>query len=922
MRWTLLFFLLPFALIAQRTTPADLWSLNKLQTLDNETVIDVFVDAEGFEKLENASSYFVKYYFQRKYALRAKVSEVKNLMEIEELNLRLDFNSGTVLSNNSKNLSAYDTTAMKALFRGRRYTGRGVLIGVIDAGIDFNHPDFLDEQGNTRVLKIWDQTQSGNASRVPSFGYGQVWDSSDINLGICTHQDQNQWFGHGSNVSGIAAGDGSSVPDSIADYSGYAPEASLAVVSIDFGSLNFTEKVADGTQFIYDLADSLGMPCVINASLGTYVGSHDGKDFQSQRIQAMINAKEGRSFVCAAGNAGEWPAFHLDYDLNNDTNFTWFDYLPNQQVFFELWADSAQASQLDFQVSLDHNLDFASRALNTQRALIGQLGQVITDTLKNGTNVLGLVQIWRVMDAGRLRMQVFAPRIDSAQYKFRFQVWGTGSADLWSSGNIGSSNIILSPTPDPALFPEFVNYKQSDVNQSIVSSWACLDELITVGNLINNSSYTDYSGNTQSYPFPQGSIAPSSSRGPSRIGGQKPDLVAPGERSFSAGRLVDLSIQRNVAALHYALAPGGFHNRNGGTSMASPAVAGSIALLLERCPKIDQQTIQSFLKQSLKPRPGQKNIYGDGQLNTSSLLEQSTDLRNISSSDPNLEFLDGDTIQLSLAQGLDSLTWSTGNTNRFQEVSASGTFYASFSNQYACPASSDTLMTIKHYPKQFSLPSDTAFCVGSSFGLSGGFDTYLWSTGETSPSITPLRDGNFGLITTDSNSSQWRDSILLREIFPIPIPFLGNDTSICRGDLLVLYPGPYSAYKWSNGSELAVQNIRKAGTVAVTVTDSNQCIGNTQIEVFQETCIKPTGIEASAAFEAKLFPNPSNGISMLELNEAPEAILILNAKGQAVRQISRPIDRKMTIEAQGEGLYVVQLRYANGNFQNIKWLVQ
>jgi hypothetical protein len=110
--------------------------------------------------------------------------------------------------------------------------------------------------------------------------------------------------------------------------------------------------------------------------------------------------------------------------------------------------------------------------------------------------------------------------------------------------------------------------------------------------------------------------------------------------------------------------------------------------------------------------------------------------------------------------------------------------------------------------------------------------------------------------------------------------------------------------------------------VAVTVTDSNQCIGNTQIEVFQETCIKPTGIEASAAFEAKLFPNPSNGISMLELNEAPEAILILNAKGQAVRQISRPIDRKMTIEAQGEGLYVVQLRYANGNFQNIKWLVQ
>lgn len=919
MKKLLIFFLLiSFQAVAQ----VDLWSTRLLNSAQEEKLVEVFVPENEATALVAYPQLEFKYQFNSTMVYRAPVRIVRELITDRRLkNIRLDFNSGRLLSNNSRRLSSYDTLAMKRLHQGKRYTGMGVLIGILDSGIDFDHPDFKDKQGNTRLKAIWDQTQSGSPQRTPVFGYGQVWDSTDIDQGVCTHRDPNTWFGHGSNVSGIAAGNGNSVPDSISDYSGYAPEASLAVVAIDFSSLNFRERVADGVEFLFDLADSLNMPCVINASLGTYIGSHDAKDFQARRIVSLIQAKEGRAMVCAGGNSGEWPAYHLRYDLNTDTAFSWFKLDRNNQVFFEMWADTADIAGLNFKLGFDHHQNYQSRASTANRPVMAQLGQVVTDTLRNVGNRLGVVQVWRALDGDRLRMQVYAPIIDSVDYHFHFELTGTGKADIWSSSNFGWSDIVQGPLPDPGLFPAFRNYVVPDINQSIVSSWACSPEVITVGNLINNSSYIDYSGTVQSYPLPEESIAASSSRGPNRLDQLKPDLVAPGERSFSAGRLVDLNIQRNVASLHYALAPGGFHNRNGGSSMASPAVAGTIALLLERCSKLDQDTIKKMLLNSLRKRTEAPILRGYGQLDVKSLLLESENKVHIMSSDPDMSFCDGDSLLLSLTSNLNKIQWNTGNTNRLQVSSTTDTYFADAENVYGCPVYSDTIYTTRFHPKEFELGSDTSICVGTSIGIDEDFSTYRWSTGEQTAWVVPFFPGAFNLITTDSNDCIWRDSIRVRELYPLPSPDLGADTIICQGTSIQLFPGRFKKYEWSDGSQLAVRVHRGFGSYEVTVTDSNSCQASDQIQISTKYCPKITGLDANPDHEVRLFPNPSSGISFLQCHTVPQFVDIIDASGRTVEHFRGSSHMKLELKNIDKGLYFVHLRYSDDTEIRLKWFV-
>ena len=199
------------------------------------------------------------------------------------------------------------------------YYGDGVLVGVIDVGIDYTHPDFFDDNGNTRILKIWDQTNEDDPSVIPSkYGYGQVWDSLSIANGSLVY---NQSGEHGNNVAGITSGRGNSE----GDFVGLAPKSKLIIVENDLNSPNWMMTIYEAIDFIFDEADRLNRPCVINISLGTYGGAHDDKDDVSQLINQIITEKEGRVVVCAAGNSGE-SEYHLQHNVLNDSTFTWFSY--------------------------------------------------------------------------------------------------------------------------------------------------------------------------------------------------------------------------------------------------------------------------------------------------------------------------------------------------------------------------------------------------------------------------------------------------------------------------------------------------------------------------------------------------------------------------------------------------------------------
>ena len=163
-------------------------------------------------------------------------------------------------------------------------TGKGVLIGLVDSGLDLNHPEFLGEDGLSRVVALWDMTAEG----TPPEGFlrGAVFSREEIAAGLAPSADQE---GHGTAVAAIAAG-----------RSGVAPGASIAAVKL---ASSRTTDVMRAVKFLLDQADRLEMPCVVNLSYGTNCGSHQGQSLFESYIDQ--SSQRGRTvIVCAAGNEG------------------------------------------------------------------------------------------------------------------------------------------------------------------------------------------------------------------------------------------------------------------------------------------------------------------------------------------------------------------------------------------------------------------------------------------------------------------------------------------------------------------------------------------------------------------------------------------------------------------------------------------
>jgi subtilisin family serine protease len=528
-----------------------------------------------------------------------KICASKAVSRIEAYPQRISLLNDTMLINNNI-IPVHDGTAPLA----QAYDGTGIVMGFIDTGIDFTHPDFLDSAGKSRVKFLWDQNKPIAANTPMPYNYGQEWTNIQIDSGLAASHSDVPYSGHGTHVAGIGAGDGSAT----GNYKGAAPNADIIMVAMNFGSSSPT-LIADAADYIFNKAQLLGKPCVINASLGDYYGSHDGLDLQAQIISNMIDAQPGRSFVAAAGNGGT-TRFHLGYTVTADTNFTFFE---GSSIYIPMYADTNDLKNVDFAIGADQTSPYYSfRGHIPFSDINDHLGVLKADTLYNGSNRIGIIQSYGDLNGGVYSME-FLITPDSAAYKWRLMCTGSGKFDCWTF-DLFDGAITSSTEMDDSAY-----YKFPDFDKTIVSSFQCLDNVISVGNYTNRKTYIDYNNNlfvnTATNP---GELHPTSSHGPTRDGRIKPDVCSPGDMTLAA---IPLSMVPSIVSSYPdALAQGGYHVRNGGSSHSSPSVAGIAALYLQMDPsataaEIKQDIICSAKNDAFTGALLPDNYWGYGKAN-------------------------------------------------------------------------------------------------------------------------------------------------------------------------------------------------------------------------------------------------------------------------------------------------------------------
>lgn len=441
----------------------------------------------------------------------------------------------------------------------RSLSGKGVLIGIVDSGIDIFHPDFQNEDGTTRIRELWDQTIPDETDS--GYNRGQIFTSGEINRAIAENDrsfPSRDLSGHGTHVAGIAAGNGRA---SRGRQKGVAPESELLIVKLGNvfpEAFPRTTELMLGMDYCVKKAIEWQMPLALNISFGNSYGSHDGTSLLETYIDNLSNI--GRTTIAiGSGNEGN-KSRHTSGKLSDSgTSQT------------ELIVSGGETS-LNLQIWKNYVDSFQIRLVAPSGAnviLTGHSSGAYEDIL-DSTRILwyfGSPSPYSVSQEIYLEMIPAAGNsyIQSGIWKIQLTpesiVDGTYQMWLPSGNSINPATNFLVPTVSTTL--------------TIPS---------TAQNPITVAAYnSDTDG-----------FAPFSGQGYTGLSLPKPDIAAPG---------VDI----------LSTAPGGGYTNNTGTSMATPFVTGSAALLMEygiiqnRDPYLYGQKVKAYLQKGARHLPVEKN---------------------------------------------------------------------------------------------------------------------------------------------------------------------------------------------------------------------------------------------------------------------------------------------------------------------------
>ncbi len=436
-----------------------------------------------------------------------------------------------------------------------KLSGEGVIVAIIDTGVDYTHPDFRNEDGSTRILAYWDQTLQGKMENditdatignstssnliigkvpreAPPIGYylGVLFTKEELDeilqqgngyIGIKPSRD---FSGHGTHVAGIACGNGRY---SNGVNSGVAGKADMLVVKIgDIGGVSFprTTRVLEAVTWCVLYAEQVGKPIAINISFGNNSGSHTGQDLISLYLN-QISMRWKNSICVGSGNEatnGLHKKIYLEKNSEEQIEFSIGE--ETGSVSMKIWLNFQNEWELYLENYNGNRFFIDGKRTDIMLWELEDVIVFINNNIPTPFQKLQEIYIQWIGKESRLRESIW-------KLIFREIRITDGRVDAWfaEGEKLQGQTRFLNPSVDTTL-----------------TTPSSADRVITVG---------AYDDSTQQ-------MAPFSGRGYTRNDMQKPDIVAPGVNILSVA------------------ANGGYTTKSG-TSMATPFVTGAAALLME-----------------------------------------------------------------------------------------------------------------------------------------------------------------------------------------------------------------------------------------------------------------------------------------------------------------------------------------------------